>query len=203
MFTKNRIEALSDGIFAITMTLLVLDLKVEPGAPAALLGATIRHGGHAWFSFLITFAIASLFWTLQHRTFDLMQHMSHETLIPTFVFLGLVAILPFTTHLLGLYIQTPLAFILYFANQAAIAVALTVKLELARYHGHLRVGPETSLLRLRLFTMCLAMASGLVSATFLPVQWLWVAPVAIGITSKRLRATRAARYKEATGAVKK
>ena len=76
MFTKNRIEALSDGVFAITMTLLVLDLKVPDATAPSLLGAAIRHGGHAWFSFLVTFCIASIFWTLQHRVFDLMERVN-------------------------------------------------------------------------------------------------------------------------------
>jgi uncharacterized membrane protein len=196
MFSKNRIEALSDGVFAITMTLLVLDLKIPEGTAPAMLGAAIRHEGHAWFSFFVTFAIASMFWTMQHRVFDLMQHMSHETLIPTFVFLGFVAVLPFSTHVLGNYVSTPLAFFIYFLNQLAIAVALTVKLELARHHGHLRTGPESKILRIRLYTMCVAMASGVIGARFLSPQWIGIGPVVIGLTSKRIRAIQAARLKE-------
>jgi len=197
MFSKNRIEALSDGVFAITMTLLVLDLKVPPETPANMLAHAIQHEGHAWFSFFVTFAIASMFWTLQHRVFDLMQHMSHETLIPTFVFLCFVAILPFTTHVLGNYVATPLAFFIYFLNQLAIAIALTVKLELARHHGHLRMGPEVQLLRMRLYSMCVAMASGVVGARFLSTQWIGIGPVVIGLASKRMRAVKAARLKNA------
>ena len=104
MFTKNRIEALSDGVFAITMTLLVLDLKIPEGTSPLQLGAAVRHGGHAWFSFVVTFVIACIFWTLPHRIFDLMEHMSHETLIPSFIFLFFVAILPFSTHILGNFV---------------------------------------------------------------------------------------------------
>ncbi len=79
---------------------------------------------------------------------------------PASSFLVFAAILPFSTHILGNFVATPLAFVLYFSNQFAIAVALTVKLELARRHGHLRLGPETTLIRMRLYIMCSAMASG-------------------------------------------
>jgi uncharacterized membrane protein len=195
MFTKNRIEALSDGVFAITMTLLVLDLKIPEGTTPAMLGAAIRHGGHAWFSFAVTFVIACIFWTLQHRLFDLMTHMSRETLIPSFVFLFFVAILPFTTHILGNFVATPLAFVIYFLNQFAIAVALTAKLELARRHGHLRLGPEATLIRMRLYIMCAAMASGVIAACFLPTPYVGIGPVLIGLISRKIRSITAARLK--------
>jgi len=195
MFTKNRIEALSDGVFAITMTLLVLDLKIPEGVSPLQLGAAIRHGGHAWFSFIVTFAIACVFWTLQHRLFDLMKHMSRETLIPSFVFLFFVSILPFSTHILGNFVATPLAFVVYFSNQLAIAVALTVKLELARRHGHLQLGPHSTLIRMRLYIMCAAMASGVIGACFLPTPYIGVGPVVISLISKKVRSTHAARLK--------
>ena len=95
MFSKHRIEALSDAIFAIVMTLLVLDLKVpETIGPGGLLHALAADRA-TWASFFLTFLLASVFWVLQHQVFDLLEAISHQTLIPTFVFLGFVTILPF------------------------------------------------------------------------------------------------------------
>ena len=68
-FSKARIEALSDGVFAIAMTLLVLEIKVpelpRDVAPAELWHATIEHWP-IFFSFLVTFMLAGQFWLSHH-----------------------------------------------------------------------------------------------------------------------------------------
>lgn len=69
MFLKHRAEALSDGIFAIAMTLLVLDIKVPLGSDAPLSTALGRES-HAWISFAISFLLAGIFWMHQHRVFE-------------------------------------------------------------------------------------------------------------------------------------
>ena len=132
MFSKHRLEALSDGVFAIAMTLLVLDIKVPVGVAKGQLGEALAKDAHGWISFAITFFIASVFWTFQHRLFELLEGVSQKMLVPTFVFLAFVSVLPFSTSLWGRHISEPLALLIYFGNQFAIAVALTVKLELAR-----------------------------------------------------------------------
>ncbi len=55
MFSKRRIEALSDGVFAIAMTLLILDLKVPLDTPPGQLGAALLHDVASWVSFMVTF----------------------------------------------------------------------------------------------------------------------------------------------------
>lgn len=70
MYSKHRIEALSDAVFAIAMTLLILDIKVpDAGFPGGL-AAALKHELHDWVSFLITFALTSIFWIFQHRVFE-------------------------------------------------------------------------------------------------------------------------------------
>ena len=169
MFSKHRLEALSDGVFAIVMTLLILDIRVPVDVPPGGLGAALQRDSHAWISFAITFAISSIFWNAQRRVFELVDEMTTESLVLTFVFLGLVMVLPFSTSLWGHYIQEPLAFVLYFANQFAIAAVLTAKLEVSRMRGHLHHGVEAGLLRVRLYTMCAAMAAAAIGAAELPI----------------------------------
>lgn len=195
MFSKHRLEALSDGVFAIVMTLLILDIKVPVDVAPGGLGAALHRDGHAWISFAITFAISSIFWNAQRRVFELVDEMTTESLVLTFVFLGLVTMLPFSTSLWGHYIQEPLAFVLYFANQFAIAAVLTAKLEVSRARGHLHHGMEASVLRLRLYTMCAAMASAAIGAAVLPIQQVWIGPVVIGLTGRILRRRQARRLK--------
>ena len=107
---KHRIEALSDGIFAIAMTLLILDIKVPGEIAPGGLGHAIAHEGHEWISFLVTFVIASTFWVAQHRVFDLLEEIRTESLVLTFVTLGFVTVLPFTTSVWGHHIAESLAF---------------------------------------------------------------------------------------------
>jgi len=171
---------LSDGVFAIAMTLLVLDLKVPMDTVPGQLGAALRQGSHEWVSFAITFALAAGFWSLQHGVFDRLDTIGKESLTLTFVFLCFVSVLPFSTSLWGHHLNDPVAFVIYFGNQAALAVVLVAKLEVARAKGHLKPGIETQRLRLRLYTMSIAMGGGVVGAMFLPLQFVAIPAVVVG-----------------------
>ena len=72
-FSKHRVSALSDGIFSIAMTLLVLDLKPPVNVPHGQLWAALQRDSSAWGSFILTFAIAAKFWRLQHRVLDQLE----------------------------------------------------------------------------------------------------------------------------------
>jgi len=180
MFSKHRLEALSDGIFAVAMTLLVLDLIPHTDIPPGQLGHALAHNGPAWFGLILTFGISAVFWTLQHRVFDLIDDICPATIIPTFIFLGLIAILPFTAAILGHHVSDHLASMLYFGNYFGIALALTAKLEIARHHGHVRTNADTLPVRLRLYSMCLIGGGCFIATQFLPITRFWIAPVILG-----------------------
>jgi len=184
MFSKHRLEALSDGIFAVAMTLLVLDLIPHTDIPPGQLGAVLAHNGAAWSGVILTFGISAVFWTLQHRVFDLIDDICPATIIPTFIFLGLIAILPFTAAILGHHVSDHLASMLYFGNYFGIALALTAKLEIARASGHLRPHADALQVRLRLYAMCLIGAGCLIAALYLPLTRFWIAPVALGFLTR-------------------
>jgi len=197
MFSKHRLEALSDGVFAIVMTLLILDIKVPLGVAPGALGAALAQDGHAWVSFVVTFLISSIFWNLQRKVFELVDEMTSESLALTFVFLGLVTVLPFSTSLWGHYIRERLAFVLYFSNQLTIAIVLTAKLEISRLRGQLHHGPEAGDLRLRLYMMCAVMASAAIGALVLPMNQVWVAPLILGVAARITRTVQTRRVKAA------
>lgn len=184
MFSKNRLEALSDGIFAIVMTLLVLDLKIPAHVPHGELWHALREESHAWVSFAITFAISARFWTLQHNLFAVLERADARSLVTTFLFLGLVSILPFTTSLWGHYLGEPLAFFLYFLNQLLIAIALIAKLEFARRSKHLQQGFQTEKLRFKLWIMGAVMLAAALGAYFLPTQFLGFPPMFAGVAGR-------------------
>ncbi len=188
MFNKHRLEALSDAVFAIVMTLLVLDLKVPANIPPGGLGTALLQDTHAWFSFALTFCIAAIFWTFQHRVFDLIENTGSESLVLTFVFLGFVSLLPFSTSLIGQQSVERLAFVLYFANQFAIAFALTLKMEFAHHHGRLHEGADTKAMRFQLYRISFVMATGALSARFAPLHYFWVAPASVAGLGRVLQA---------------
>jgi uncharacterized membrane protein len=109
------------------MTLLVLELKV-PDLPRPTTDAQILHElaplGRVLFSFVMTFVLASIFWMSQQtiltatRTLDRLGASLH------LLAMMFVTLLPFSTAMLGRYINTRLATGLYFANQALVALVL-------------------------------------------------------------------------------
>jgi uncharacterized membrane protein len=188
MYSKNRLEALSDGIFAIAMTLLVLDLKVPTSFPHGHVWEAIKPGWEQWISFALTFGLAARFWTLQHDIFQAVETVGRNALISTFVFLGLISVLPYTTSLLGAHFSDPSVLTLYFIHELAIASALAVKLELCRFHGHIHKGANLLPIRLRLYFMCASLVACLVGIWLLPLQWLAIAPIGMGAVERRVTA---------------
>jgi len=186
MFRKHRLEGLSDAIFAIVMTLLVLDLKVPETVGSEGLRHALAHDSATWYSFVLTFLLASVFWVLQHQVFDLLEEVAHQTLIPTFVFLGFVTVLPFSTALLGHHPE-PLSVAIYFANQFAIAISLTAKLEIARALNHVRPGFDMKVMRAKLYGICIIMGGGILAPLVLPSRHMWLVPVALVLITRFIR----------------
>lgn len=124
-FSTRRLEALTDGVFAIAMTLLVLDLAVPNiktvtdshglwGALGPLAGNII--------SFTISFAILALMWGIHVRQFDGIKRIDERVLNYNNLRLFVVVLIPFTTSLVGEYNQVSLASFLYALNLFALAV---------------------------------------------------------------------------------
>jgi uncharacterized membrane protein len=187
MTSKHRLEALSDGVFAIVMTLLILDIKVPTGVAPGELGAALRADSHQWISFAITFAISAVFWNLQRRVFALVSDVTDVNIFLTFLTLVFVTMLPFATSLWGHHLNEPLAFLLYFANQFVIGAVLTAKLEIARQKGHVKAGPEFNYMRFRLYTVCAVMASAGAACLYLPLEYTGFAPMAVALVARVIR----------------
>jgi len=177
MFHKHRLEALSDAVFAIAMTLLALDLKVPANLAPGQLGAALVHEQNAWLSLGMTFWIAAVFWTLQHRVFDVMKNADRESLVLTFLFLGAITLLPFTTSLVGQQGVESLTFVLYFSNLFIAALALLLKMELANFRDHVIEGADARMLRFRLYRVSFVMLMGAVGAGVLPVKFFYIGPL--------------------------
>lgn len=188
MFSKHRIEGLSDAVFAIVMTLLILDIKVPIGTAPGQLRTALLQDAPAWLSFAITFLFASIYWVDQHHIFELTEKFGLDTVVPTFAFLAFVSVLPFSTSLWGHYLTDPTATSIYFCNQSLIAAALLAKLHRVVSKQVTDRRPVRAL-RFRLGLFCFAMALIGVMALTVPTKQIWVVgPIIAGLTSMARRA---------------
>ncbi len=108
----NRVEALSDGVFAIVMTLLVLDLKVPVLAEyssAQELGERLIELVPKFLSWLISFIILAKFWLNHHHILGLARHANYGFVWLNSLFLMFQSFIPFPTAMMGEFPENPLA----------------------------------------------------------------------------------------------
>jgi uncharacterized membrane protein len=107
-FQLERLTFFSDSIFAISITLLVIEIKV-PGAAElrlftdASLWNYLSHASFKFFGFLISFGIIGHYWSVHHRIFGYASNYTSALLWINFAFLFSVVLLPFSSGLLGEY----------------------------------------------------------------------------------------------------
>jgi uncharacterized membrane protein len=120
-----RLVALSDGLFATVLTLLVLDLRI-PDALNAYGGSMTDFSkwvGPHLFSYLLTFLVAGTYWLAHHRNFDHIVRYDRGLLGYNLLFLLFIGLLPFSTATLGLLGFNSSASATYAANIWAIYAA--------------------------------------------------------------------------------
>jgi uncharacterized membrane protein len=125
---KSRCEALSDGIFAFAMTLLVISLIIpqipEEEAPALLPGILAGMWGE-FLIFVIAFFIISSFWFSHHRIIRRIRYVNDQLIRINILFLFFIVLIPFTTSLSGDYTNVREAVLLFHSNLLAASLLLT------------------------------------------------------------------------------
>ena len=111
-FTKSetgRIEAFSDGVFAIAITLLVLAVEVPKVSDLGEvgLGAALLTRWPQYLAFVTSFATILAMWINHHRIFTYIHRSDHPLLYKNGLILMLVTFLPFPTALMAEYLQHP------------------------------------------------------------------------------------------------
>ncbi len=125
----GRLLTLSDGIFAIAMTLLALGLAV-PELGQHPTDATLRHAlarnADSYWSYLLTFAVTAGYWGRHRRLMRSVVQIHPSLVRDTMFLLVLVAAMPFPASLLGRYGSEPIALALYGAFNALATLTLIV-----------------------------------------------------------------------------
>jgi uncharacterized membrane protein len=124
---KARLDALTDGVFAVAMTLLVIDLKLPEGfhpTNSSELLAGIGHLGSQMIAYVISFFVLGIRWTSVTRVLDEEAKLDRAFVILSIVHLFLISCIPFSTMVIGRYTDVPAAVWLYGANTVAAALAM-------------------------------------------------------------------------------
>jgi uncharacterized membrane protein len=139
----SRVEAFSDGVFAIAMTLLVLDIKVPRASdlvPRTTLPELLEHEWPAFVAYVLSFATVLIIWTNHHKLFHLIRRCNHAFLLINGALLMFVTLVPFPTALLAEHIAQPgaaTAAAVYSGTFILIAVLFNLLWHYAAYEDRL------------------------------------------------------------------
>ncbi|HEX2355256.1 MAG TPA: TMEM175 family protein [Micromonosporaceae bacterium] len=159
MTSSRRLEAFSDGVFAIAITLLVLDLAVPPREDSdGDLGAALAHQWPAYFAYLVSFLVIGIIWINHHTVFDRVRRIDRPVMFANLALLLMVSVIPFPTKLLAEYLtagaDSHIAAAVYSATMFAMGLAfgvlwLTVTRDARLLHEH--IDPVASRAAIRRF----------------------------------------------------
>ncbi|MGI9025316.1 MAG: TMEM175 family protein [Burkholderiaceae bacterium] len=197
-WSKHRVEALTDGIFAVAMKLLVIDLKLPDHATihthAELLQALANLLPKA-VSWLISFFVLAIFWISHHRMLHYVRSVDQGLLWRNIIQLALVSLMPFSSSIVGEYANEFASQVLYNGNMMGLALVGLWKARYIRRHPELCNTPMPDgtyhAARLRIGGLvvigivALALAWG-TSASFATFAYMLM--IAIGRYSRRLEA---------------
>jgi TMEM175 potassium channel family protein len=96
---KGRLEAFSDGVIAILITIMVLELKV-PEEDGGLLD-DLRHIAPIFFSYVMSFVLLGIYWNNHHHLLHMAERVTAGVMWANLHLLFWLSLVPFTTHWIG------------------------------------------------------------------------------------------------------
>jgi uncharacterized membrane protein len=173
--STTRLEAFSDGVFAIAITLLVLDLTVPPLEESERIGlaAALAHEWPSYFAYLVSFLVIGIIWINHHTMLTLVARVDRPVLFVNLVLLLTISVIPFPTRLLADYLLEPdatVAAAIYSATMLAMGMAFAgLWVIIARRPGllHRPLDPVTRRATTRRFAAGQVVYAGAVGLSFL------------------------------------
>ena len=145
-FSKHRIEALADGIFAVAMTLLVIELKL-PERSTILTQQAFVEAVAALFpkfqSWVISFFVLAIFWYAHHRQFHYVRVVDGKFLGLNLLYLSFVSLMPFSSALAGQYPGMLFSQVFYSTNMTLLAIGGLLNSRYVFHHPDLWSTPFT------------------------------------------------------------
>jgi uncharacterized membrane protein len=138
----SRIVAFSDGVFAIAITLLVLNLSVPEHIRGDDLNRALWEQRQDLTAYAISFAVIGRFWIVHHRFFSSVVGFDGRLLALNLFYLGWIALFPFSAQVLGDHGGETGAIVLYAVNLSGIALVGALMAADARRAGLAKMSPR-------------------------------------------------------------
>ena len=101
-----RLEAFSDGVFAIAITLLIIEIHVPAREHAETLGHELLRIWPSYLGYLTSFLTIGVMWINHHYVFELIARVDRTMLLLNTLLLMMIAFVPFPTAVLAQFIET-------------------------------------------------------------------------------------------------
>jgi len=128
-FAADRIRAFSDGVFAIAITLLVLDLHVPERTAHESLAHELGAQWPSYAAYVVSFLVIGIIWINHHQVLDAVRFVDRPVLFTNLALLGVVSAIPFPTRLLAEYLTAgwdgSVAAAVYGATMLAMSIAFS------------------------------------------------------------------------------
>jgi uncharacterized membrane protein len=129
---KTRLEAFSDGVIAIIITIMVLELKVPHGAA----WSDLQKLGPVFLSYVLSFVNVGIYWNNHHHLLHTVKKVSGGILWANLHLLFWLSLMPFTTGWMGENHFAPLPVMVYAVNLLLCGVAYTIlQQHIIKLHG--------------------------------------------------------------------
>jgi uncharacterized membrane protein len=185
----DRLVFFSDAVFAIAITLLVIEIKVPTGAEDV--GAALLDRWPQFLSFVLSFLVIGIFWVAHHRMFGYIARVDTRLLWINLFLLMCVAFLPFPTAVLGDHDNNRASVVFYAGSMALVGLASASVWRYASQAGLLDDRADDRIVQYFSLRSVVVPASFLASIPFAFVdtraaEALWFAPFAlIALVSRR------------------
>lgn len=127
--SKGRLDSFSDGVFAIAITLLVLEVHLPARVDISTAGGQLQgllQVGHQYAVYFVSFATIGIMWVNHHALFKNVRNVTHGLVLANLLLLALISFLPFPTEVLAQYGITSVAIVYYGIVMTLISIAYTI-----------------------------------------------------------------------------
>jgi uncharacterized membrane protein len=121
--STNRLEAFSDGVFAIAITLLILEIRIPESGPGTDLAEELLHLWPSYAAYAVSFLVIGIYWVNHHSVFDHIARVDRPLLFLNLWLLLTVSFMPFPTAVFARYIREDDAEIAAAAYSATMLMA--------------------------------------------------------------------------------
>jgi uncharacterized membrane protein len=189
----GRIMAFTDGVMAVAITLLVLNLEV-PTVPGDELNDALVDLIPSLIAYLLAFALVGRFWVLHHRLFETLRAFDSRVMTLNLAFLTLIVLVPFATALFDRYTDEPIASAVLGAilGLAALShwLAVAYTLRNGMVHEHHRAASEPLVSPIGLgFTVLFLLSVPVAFLSPTAAALMWAATILLHYPLGKMRST--------------